>query len=96
MLEFDESLYKSFVSTKHPGMFNTVISLGIDPELLKAIAVWILDNPRSSESELKSAQIFVDVYKNIIRESSERKPKFTDERAICVDNKGRRTDLKSR
>lgn len=70
----EEDFFQSFVSTNEKETFTTVLSLGIDAEKLKAFAIEILDDPKSPEDHRMAALLYVDVYKEMIRNEGLARP----------------------
>lgn len=68
----------------------------IDPDALREIAIAALDNPSSTKEEREEALVQAEAFKEFVRQQISKPPGKYDQKAICVDNKGRRTDLKPR
>ena len=78
-----------------PDYLNELFYGILDPEELKQAAIRILDNPKSPKILRENALAFADAYKTYVNFEANT-PSFSMERAICVDQNGRRTDLRAR
>jgi hypothetical protein len=96
MKEEETEFFRSSLDISQAGVFKLLVAFGIDPEEIKSVAIKILDNPNSTKKDRESALNFARQYKILVRDSCIHTPEISEQKAICVDNHGRRVDLKTR
>jgi len=78
---------------KDKGYLRALLYGLVNPEVLKDLSIKILDDTQATEEQKQRALKFAEDYK-VYMEFVNSLP--DGERAICVDQNGRRTDLRAR